>query len=49
VPDHLGAENLVALIIEPIQGEGGFIVPADGFLPALARCSLWSTKASYRT
>ncbi len=22
-------------IIEPIQGEGGFIVPADGFLPAL--------------
>jgi 4-aminobutyrate aminotransferase/(S)-3-amino-2-methylpropionate transaminase len=25
-----------ALIIEPIQGEGGFIVPASGFLPALA-------------
>ncbi|HEX4225655.1 MAG TPA: 4-aminobutyrate--2-oxoglutarate transaminase [Pseudonocardiaceae bacterium] len=25
-----------ALIIEPIQGEGGFIVPAPGFLPALA-------------
>ncbi|HJP80716.1 MAG TPA: 4-aminobutyrate--2-oxoglutarate transaminase [Pseudonocardiaceae bacterium] len=25
-----------ALIIEPIQGEGGFIVPAAGFLPALA-------------
>ena len=24
------------MIIEPIQGEGGFIVPADGFLPALA-------------
>jgi len=24
------------VIIEPIQGEGGFIVPADGFLPALA-------------
>ena len=23
------------IIIEPIQGEGGFIVPADGFLPAL--------------
>ena len=23
------------VIIEPIQGEGGFIVPADGFLPAL--------------
>jgi 4-aminobutyrate aminotransferase/(S)-3-amino-2-methylpropionate transaminase len=23
------------VVIEPIQGEGGFIVPADGFLPAL--------------
>ena len=28
--------NLAAIIIEPIQGEGGFIVPAPGFLPALA-------------
>lgn len=25
-----------AVLIEPIQGEGGFIVPAEGFLPALA-------------
>jgi 4-aminobutyrate aminotransferase/(S)-3-amino-2-methylpropionate transaminase len=33
---HVGAENLAALVIEPIQGEGGFIVPAPGFLPALA-------------
>lgn len=32
---QVGAENLAAVIIEPIQGEGGFIVPADGFLPAL--------------
>jgi len=32
---QIGAENLAAIIIEPIQGEGGFIVPADGFLPAL--------------
>ncbi len=31
-----GAEDLACLVVEPIQGEGGFIVPADGFLPALA-------------
>lgn len=23
-------------MLEPIQGEGGFIVPAEGFMPALA-------------
>ena len=34
---HVGAENLAALVIEPIQGEGGFIVPAPGFLTALSR------------
>ncbi|MBS1674278.1 MAG: 4-aminobutyrate--2-oxoglutarate transaminase, partial [Actinobacteria bacterium] len=32
---QIGAENLAAVIIEPIQGEGGFIVPADGYLPAI--------------
>ncbi len=32
---QIGAENLAALVIEPIQGEGGFIVPAPGFLPTL--------------
>jgi 4-aminobutyrate aminotransferase/(S)-3-amino-2-methylpropionate transaminase len=32
---QVGAENLAAVVIEPIQGEGGFIVPAEGFLPAL--------------
>jgi len=32
---QIGADNLAAVVIEPIQGEGGFIVPADGFLPAL--------------
>ena len=31
----MGADNLAAIIIEPIQGEGGFIVPAEGFLPTL--------------
>lgn len=33
---ELGAENIAAVIIEPIQGEGGFIVPAPGFLAELA-------------
>ncbi len=32
---QIGADNLAAVIIEPIQGEGGFIVPADGFLEAI--------------
>lgn len=32
VEKQIGADNLAAVIIEPIQGEGGFIVPADGFL-----------------
>lgn len=32
---QIGPVNLAAVIIEPIQGEGGFIVPAAGFLPAL--------------
>ncbi|GAB3614643.1 aspartate aminotransferase family protein [Humibacter ginsengisoli] len=31
------AENLAAILIEPIQGEGGFVVPAEGFLPALQK------------
>ena len=29
---RVGASQLAALFIEPIQGEGGFIVPAPGFL-----------------
>lgn len=29
---QIGPENLAAVIMEPIQGEGGFIVPAPGFL-----------------
>ncbi len=33
---QVGAHNLACLLIEPIQGEGGFVVPAPGFLPALA-------------
>jgi len=33
---QVGANRLAAVVIEPIQGEGGFVVPASGFLPALA-------------
>ncbi len=33
---HIGEENIAAVIVEPIQGEGGFIVPASGFLSGLA-------------
>jgi 4-aminobutyrate aminotransferase/(S)-3-amino-2-methylpropionate transaminase len=36
IESQVGTGNLAAVIIEPIQGEGGFIVPAEGFLPALA-------------
>ncbi|RNE63679.1 4-aminobutyrate--2-oxoglutarate transaminase [Cryobacterium tepidiphilum] len=31
----VGATDLACLVAEPIQGEGGFMVPADGYLPAL--------------
>ncbi len=33
---RVGADDTACLVVEPIQGEGGFIVPAPGFLPALA-------------
>jgi 4-aminobutyrate aminotransferase/(S)-3-amino-2-methylpropionate transaminase len=36
IDKQVGAANVAALLIEPIQGEGGVVVPAPGFLPALA-------------
>jgi 4-aminobutyrate aminotransferase / (S)-3-amino-2-methylpropionate transaminase / 5-aminovalerate transaminase len=36
VHDQVGAHNVACIVIEPIQGEGGFIVPAPGFLTALS-------------
>jgi 4-aminobutyrate aminotransferase/(S)-3-amino-2-methylpropionate transaminase len=35
IDKEIGAENVAAIIIEPIAGEGGFVVPAEGFLPEL--------------
>ncbi|GAA1689284.1 4-aminobutyrate--2-oxoglutarate transaminase [Microcella alkalica] len=32
---RVGAQDLACLVAEPIQGEGGFIVPAEGYLLAL--------------
>jgi len=40
IQTQVGPRNVAAVLIEPIQGEGGFIVPAPGFLPALRE---WAT------
>lgn len=37
---RVGAQDLACLVAEPIQGEGGFIVPAEGYLLALQK---WCT------
>ena len=36
IEKRVGLEDLAAVVIEPIQGEGGFIVPAPGFLKTLS-------------
>ncbi|WP_034269313.1 4-aminobutyrate--2-oxoglutarate transaminase [Haloechinothrix halophila] len=40
IEKQLGGDSVAAVVIEPIQGEGGFIEPAPGFLSALSR---WCT------
>ncbi|NGO46512.1 4-aminobutyrate--2-oxoglutarate transaminase [Streptomyces ureilyticus] len=36
ISKQVGADNVAAIVIEPLLGEGGFIEPAKGFLPALS-------------
>jgi 4-aminobutyrate aminotransferase/(S)-3-amino-2-methylpropionate transaminase len=36
IEKQVGAHNTAAVVIEPIQGEGGFVVPPEGFLPRIA-------------
>jgi 4-aminobutyrate aminotransferase/(S)-3-amino-2-methylpropionate transaminase len=36
ITKQVGPDNVAAIVIEPIQGEGGFIEPAKGFLPRIA-------------
>ena len=35
IEKEIGAKNVACIVIEPILGEGGFIVPCRGFLPGL--------------
>ncbi len=37
ISKQVGADNVAAIVIEPVLGEGGFIEPAKGFLPAIAQ------------
>jgi len=39
IEKEIGAKNVAAILIEPIIGEGGFIVPPKGFMPGLQKFS----------
>ena len=34
--ERIGSETIACVVVEPVQGEGGFIVPAPEFIPRLA-------------
>jgi 4-aminobutyrate aminotransferase/(S)-3-amino-2-methylpropionate transaminase len=40
IEKQVGADQVACVVIEPIQGEGGFVVPAPGFLTGLSE---WCT------
>lgn len=35
IDSQIGASNVACMVIEPVQGEGGFVVAPDDYLPAL--------------
>jgi 4-aminobutyrate aminotransferase / (S)-3-amino-2-methylpropionate transaminase / 5-aminovalerate transaminase len=35
IDSQIGAENVACVVIEPVQGEGGFVVAPEDFMPAL--------------
>ena len=37
IEKEIGAHNVAAIMIEPVQGEGGFIVPGKGYFAAMAK------------
>ena len=37
IEKQIGAEHVACVVVEPILGEGGFVVPAPGYLPTLAQ------------
>jgi 4-aminobutyrate aminotransferase/(S)-3-amino-2-methylpropionate transaminase len=37
IEKEVGAHNVAAILIEPVVGEGGFIVPPVGFMPGLQK------------
>jgi 4-aminobutyrate aminotransferase/(S)-3-amino-2-methylpropionate transaminase len=41
IDKQIGADTVACVLIEPVQGEGGFVDPAPGFLPALSE---WCTR-----
>ena len=40
IDSQIGSDNVACMVIEPVQGEGGFVIAPDDYLPALrAICS----------